>query len=86
MISNIKLIAATLFFSIVMIEPALATSMRCGSHLITAGTDKSPGKYEVLKKCGEPTERYGNTWIYKKSSSVSRAVNFSSNGMLKSIE
>jgi hypothetical protein len=86
MISNIKLIAATFFFSIVIIEPVLANSMRCGSHLITAGNDRSPGKYEVLKKCGEPDERYGNTWVYKKSSSVEHVVRFSNNGLIWYIE
>jgi hypothetical protein len=82
MINKIKLIAATLFFSIVMIEPALANSMRCGSHLITAGNDNSPGMYEVLKKCGEPDERYGNTWVYAKSSSVKHVIRFNNDGMI----
>ena len=86
MISKIKLIAATFFFSIVMIEPALASSMRCGSHLITAGNRNSPGMYEVLKKCGEPDERYGNTWVYEKSSSVKHVIRFNNDGLIWYIE
>ena len=26
--------------------------------------------YEVLRKCGEPKERLGNTWIYEQGSMV----------------
>ncbi len=44
----------------------LASTMRCGSHLIESGQRHGGGKYEVLKKCGEPKARMGNTWIYKK--------------------
>ena len=43
-------------------------SMRCGTHLITAGQRHGPMRYEVLKKCGEPTERLGYTWVYEKGS------------------
>ncbi|MCP3688148.1 MAG: DUF2845 domain-containing protein [Gammaproteobacteria bacterium] len=68
------------------IEPAFATSMRCGTHIVTAGMRDSPGMYEVLKRCGEPFDRYGGTWVYKQSSSVSRYVTFSSDGRLLSIE
>ncbi len=81
-----KLIIVPVFFSVIALEPAFATSMRCGTHIVTAGMRDSPGIYEVLKRCGEPTERYGSTWIYKKSSSISRVLTFSSNGQLKSIE
>ena len=86
MISKLKLIIATFLFSIIIVEPVLANSMRCGTHIITAGLQESPGKYEVLKRCGEPKARYGNTWIYEKSSSVTRAVRFGDNGQIWSIE
>jgi len=44
-------------------------SMRCGRHLIHSGGGKdSAGMYEVLKKCGEPEAKYGNTWIYVQGS------------------
>ena len=42
--------------------------------------------YEVLKRCGEPDARYGNTWVYEKSSSVAYKLTFSSDGQIKSIE
>ena len=86
MTSKLKLIIAAFFFSIVVAQPVLASSMRCGTHIITAGMRDSPGKYEVLKRCGEPKARYGNTWVYERSSSVTRAVRFGDNGQIWSIE
>ncbi len=87
MTSMLKLIIATFILSIIIIEPALAYgSMRCGTHIISASQRNSPGKYEVLKRCGEPKARYGNTWIYEKSSSVSHVVKFTGDGQILSIE
>lgn len=86
MTCKLKLIVAAFLFSIIMIEPAFAYgSMRCGSHVITAGGDNAPGKYEVLKRCGDPDVRYGHTWIYERSSTVTRIVRFNSDGQLSSI-
>ena len=81
-----KLAIAGALISLVMIEVAYARSMRCGTHVISTGQRSSPGMYEVLKRCGEPDARYGNTWIYEKSSSVSHKVTFSSSGQIQSIE
>ena len=79
---KIKTLLAVAVLSFAAVEPALA--MRCGTHVISAGQQNSPGQYEVLKRCGEPTERYGNTWIYKKGS-VSRELRFDGNGRLLDI-
>ena len=84
--SKLKLILVALLLSIIIIEPALARSLRCGTHVITTGLQNSPGMYEVLKRCGEPKVRYGNTWVYEKSSSVSYKLTFKSNGQLSKIE
>lgn len=86
MTNKLKLIIATFIFSIIIVEPVLANSMRCGTHIITAGMRASPGMYEVLKRCGEPKAQYGNTWVYERSSSVTHVVTFSSNGQIRSIE
>ena len=86
MIRKLKLIIAALVISTVITESAMAIgSMRCGTHIITSGMSDSPGKYEVLKRCGEPTARDGDTWVYKRSSSITKVVRFS-NGQLLSIE
>jgi hypothetical protein len=79
---KIKTLLAVAALSIAVAEPALA--MRCGTHVISSGQQNSPGKYEVLKRCGEPTERYGNTWIYKKGS-VNRELRFDEQGRLLDI-
>ena len=83
--SRLKLIIAALFLSIVVMEPALAGSLQCGTHVISVGQGKDPGMYEVLKKCGEPDQRYGKTFIYK-SGSISRTLTFGGSGKLNTIE
>ena len=51
-------------FTLFAVQSASAGSMRCGSHTISDGGRHGPGKYEVLKRCGEPTVRSGNNWVY----------------------
>lgn len=86
MTSKLKLIIAAFAGSIIVAQPVLASSMRCGTHIVTAGMRDSPGMYEVLKRCGEPKFRYGRTWVYERSSSVTHVITFSDNGQIRSIE
>ena len=84
---SVMIIALAVVFLFLMPEPAFASgSMRCGTHIVTAGQRHGPDKYEVLKKCGEPTEKYGNTWIYDKSGSPKYVVFFDQSGRLMRIE
>lgn len=86
MISKHKWIIAA--FSLATLMPVAAVadgSMRCGSHIISAGERNGAGKYEVLKKCGEPTARSGNTWIYEKSGGTRRVVVFDPSGRVSRI-
>ena len=85
MICKSKLIAASVFLSALMLEPALADSMRCGTHIISSGERQGPDKYEVLKKCGEPTDRFGNTWIYEQPGGGTRVVVFDARGSVSRI-
>ncbi|HIG43733.1 MAG: hypothetical protein ABGY96_20665 [bacterium] len=62
-----------------------ATSMRCGVHLIQDSQMHGPGKYEVLKKCGEPADRFGNTWVYEIGGSR-YVLTFKDNGELAQIK
>lgn len=66
-------------------KPSLAGHMRCGVHLIEDGKRRGPGKYEVLKKCGEPRERHGNTWVYKSGGSK-KVLRFNDAGQLQRID
>lgn len=66
--------------------PASAASIRCGSHIIQDGMRDAPGKYEVLKKCGAPTERLSDTWIYDKPGRPIRVLRFGPDGKLMRIE
>ncbi len=72
-------------FSMLMFQSVYAGSMRCGSHLISDGGRHGPGTYEVLKRCGEPTFRQGNTWVYEKGK-VSKEIIFNSRGSIRIIK
>jgi hypothetical protein len=65
---------------------ALAGTMRCGIHIISDGGRSGPGKYEVLQKCGEPTERFGNTWVYDRQGQAKRVLIFDDRGLLIDIQ
>ncbi len=80
------IVASVILLWTLLMELALAAdSIRCGTHIITAGGLHGPGKYEVLKKCGEPTARSGNTWIYERHGGVRRVV-FDASGNLARID
>ena len=82
-----ELIVASVFLlSTLLLEPAFAGSTRCGSHVIQSGQRQGTDKYEVLKKCGEPTTRAGNTWTYKKVNGSKTVMVFDALGKLSSIE
>ena len=66
-------------------DAAQADYLRCGSHLLEAGGRQGPGMYEVLMKCGPPTVRHGNTWIYERSG-ARRIVHFNDAGQLVRVE
>jgi hypothetical protein len=87
MIPRLLLIASSIaLLAALAPEPVFASgSMRCGSHLVSAGQRHGPMKYEVLKKCGEPTDRYGNTWIYEKGGKTYTAT-FDQGGRLERID
>jgi hypothetical protein len=63
---------------------AVSGVMRCGIHLIQDGARSGTGKYEVLKKCGSPTARHGNVWIYERGG-VKKIVRFDDSGRLSRI-
>lgn len=61
-------------------------SIRCGTHLVYGGGGKNAADmYEVLKKCGEPAEKMGLSWIYIQGNST-RTLTFDYNGKLQIIE
>jgi len=84
---SLMIVALTLAFLTLLPEPVFASgSMRCGTHIVTGGQRHGPGKYEVLKKCGEPTQRNGDTWIYDKPGNFKHVVFFDASGRLMRIE
>jgi len=69
------------FFS----QSATAKSIRCGIHVISDAQRNGPNKFEVLKKCGEPTSRQGDVFIYTRSGKPVELY-FNAQGMLTSIK
>ncbi|MCZ6830326.1 MAG: DUF2845 domain-containing protein [Gammaproteobacteria bacterium] len=65
-------------------QTASAASLRCGNYLIQDGARNGTTKYEVLKKCGEPVSRMGNTWVYK-SAARTKLLQFNNSGTLVTI-
>lgn len=87
MTRKLACIFAALLIAAVSIEPAFANgSIRCGTHIVTPGGRHGPGKYEVLKKCGEPTARQGDTWVYEQPRDGKRVLRFDANGNLTRVE
>lgn len=80
--NTVKSIAMALLLAAAFAQSASASSLRCGTHIISSGQSNSPGQYEVLKRCGEPDARQGDTWIYERSSSVVKQVRFDRNGRI----
>ena len=84
---NIKTLLVTFIagFSMLTFQSVYAGSMKCGQHIISDGGRTGPGTYEVLKRCGEPSFRQGNTWVYERGEKRRVAVVFKDNGEISSI-
>ena len=85
--SSIVAILALLLTSVAG-TPAYASdkSMRCGGNLIHAGGNRDSSlMYEVLKKCGEPEAKQGNTWFYTQGR-MQRILTFNHESRLQRIE
>jgi Protein of unknown function (DUF2845) len=65
------------------VNSAQAGSIRCGVHIIQDGSRSSATKYEVLKKCGEPKIRKGDSWIYSRGGRETEV--YFQNGKVQSI-
>ncbi len=87
MIKLTVFISSILLGAMCLVGPASAATgfMRCGTHTISDSGRRGPGKYEVLKKCGEPTERFGNTWIYDRPGRSKKILRFNDAGQLRNI-
>ncbi len=81
-----RFLAALILVLLATVVQASDRSMRCGNYLIHAGAGSdSASMYEVLKKCGEPVVKHGNTWIYEQGR-MTRTLAFNPQGRLATIE
>jgi hypothetical protein len=81
----------TLFSAVItgilfLAKPVSAGYLNCGTHVIQDGQRGGPGKYEVSKKCGRPTEQFGNTWVYDFPGQTKKILRFNDGGQLISID
>ncbi len=80
-------ISAVVFLGLFLLtDSSYAGYMKCGTHLISDTGSYRPSKYEVLKKCGEPNERYGNYWVYNRSGYQQQTLRFGGDGRLQHIQ
>ena len=79
--SKYKFAVSALAFTLLTLQSGMASAMKCGTHIISSGQENSPGQYEVLKRCGEPDARQGDTWIYERGS-VTKRIRFDRNGRI----
>ncbi len=83
-----RILAGVALWAIIMLSaPTLAVEgfMRCGNHLISGEDIEGPTKAEVLEKCGEPTSREGDMWVYEEPGKPTRVLHFDG-GRLERIE
>ena len=73
--------------ALMLINTAYASgAIRCGSYIVEGGGRSGPGRYEVLKKCGEPTSKRGDVWIYERGGGGTRVLIFNQAGILDRVE
>ncbi len=60
-------------------------SMRCGTHVIQGSERVGISKFAVVERCGEPTARYGNHWVYARPGMRTKVLRFGSNGQLQAV-
>jgi hypothetical protein len=77
------LLAAIAATGLLALNPVYAGTLTCGNYLFTGSSRTPTTKYEILKKCGEPKYREGDTWVYDRAG-TSMYVHFKS-GQLTSI-
>jgi hypothetical protein len=63
------------------IHQACADSLRCGTKLVDVGDSV----YELLEKCGEPSAREGNRWIYDRGPEKLKMIVRVGEGVVRSI-
>ena len=87
MMNKVSLFISTLVSGFLfMAGQAAAGYLSCGAHIIEDGQREGPGKYEVAKKCGRPTEQFGNTWVYDRPGQSKKILRFNDSGQLISVD
>ncbi len=75
-------IGAISFLLVVTAATVFAAGMRCGGKLVAIGDTE----YQVLRKCGEPSYKAANRWIYDRGAGRFIKILKFGNGKLLFIE
>ena len=78
------IVVATLAFSFYAGQSEASSGFRCGAHLIQGGGRHGPNEFEVLRKCGSPDVRRGNSWFYQRGNQEWE-LRFNGNGLLQRV-
>lgn len=78
--------AVVLLAGLALAPLAVAGTLRCDGELFDDGNREGVYKQTVLEQCGEPNQRYGNTWIYQRGPELRKVVQFDTDGQLERIE
>ena len=62
-------------------QQACADSLRCGTDLVDVGDSE----YDLLDKCGEPSAREGNKWVYDRGPDTLTMIVRVGEGVIQSI-
>lgn len=64
----------------------IAANMQCGTQIISDDQREGQTKAEIIRLCGEPESKEGNTWYYKQPDGATFRLHFSGAGELESIQ
>lgn len=84
--SRTRLAPLILLASLALAGTAGAGTLRCDGDLFDDNSREAVFKHTLLEQCGEPDERYGNTWIYQRGPELRKVVQFDTDGQLERIE
>jgi hypothetical protein len=79
-----KLVRTLLMLSLGMLamSQARSDSLRCETELVDVGDEV----YDLLKKCGEPSAKEGDKWIYDQGPGELRMIVRVADGVVQSIQ
>lgn len=85
---KIRCLSFTTCAGLLLAGTVQAGSIYCGDALVTDDQPDGQFQQQILAKCGEPTSRDGDDWLYDRSDvgEGTYVLHFNDSGQLESIE